>query len=679
MNDMTKKETDMELTEAQQAAEVFKLEPRATKIKKQKQLKNNTKYRYSDKSVLGLGIHTINEPTPIILPPFGKIILERGCRVSITKPGVVLFSNNPPTVPVRVTDDQNNILGYPVLSDGKVTLSDTPPSEDIFHSSYLRDFAIHEKMGAGSFGTVKKAIPNASSNIDDVCLKSIKINHKAEIAKINAEFNILQDLNQTAGQMTVQTSQIGLKAILPLKNLGKPLNQSYATTIEGKITQSINVLLAVDRLHTGEDSQTKTPYAHRDIKPENILIDDKNGNLSLIDFGFAITDLKSHNAPLAGTLLYLPISYTPDLRYPTINNTALLSLSKISPVDSDKIAALRTIYHPLLKSKDPQTQFEVNLPPPICIFTQEDFNQFPPPLQKLLNTHQVGPFVGEKNKAVSEKMIASVLAYYQLTNHITEQEIISIKQTPDLQTTILNAFEIKDLSQKETAITALKEHIKTIEAPEPMPSSETILKVNTNYLLGATEQNMPNGPYTIKKANNINIQDIGKVTLPLQCKFEILDTQLGKAIFFIENPPKMSITASPEATHNQATIKIPPPPLTEIAITSPKRNTPTSTDEGSTPPTSPSPVDKTPSEQNKETLEALEVSILNILKTQITTKSGIDLKLLEDLTFIRHALLHPGTITTDQTQTMKEKLQQIINTPKEDNPTPTPALTTHRR
>jgi len=369
-------------------------------------------------------------------------------------------------LPTRVTDKNGTIIGYPiVLDDGKVTLSPTPPNTDLFDSSYFRDFAIGKVIGKGTFGTVKNAI-TASPN-DDVCLKRIRLDTRSSLENIEEEWAIHRELGQTAGEMMVLNN----KVYLPLRNLGATLGKNYAPTVEGRISQSINVLLAVDELHNGEH----THYAHRDIKPENILVD-STGKITLIDFTFTTSEI---NSPVGGcgTIMYYPVNYS-QLNHP-INHDSIKAYLKIqgpvdiSAVDADKISALRTVFHPLSDV--------------LSILKRDDFEKFPEPIKILINTYTTNSFIGSKNKDLSEKMIASALAYYQLTTEITKEEVTCLRQTPAFQETIISTMKMTDPIEKKEAIARLKNdmqyHIKN--AP-PSPTSSQGATDSTNISLRAS-------------------------------------------------------------------------------------------------------------------------------------------------------------------------------------------------
>jgi serine/threonine protein kinase len=81
---------------------------------------------------------------------------------------------------------------------------------------------------------------------------------------------------------------------------------SHSLDDNQRLSLAINACLVVDRVYSGQDSNSGTPYAHLDIKPENFVMDE-NGNIRLVDFGFAHDHPEEINAkPNRGTLVYMP-------------------------------------------------------------------------------------------------------------------------------------------------------------------------------------------------------------------------------------------------------------------------------------------------------------------------------------------------------------------------------------
>jgi len=445
------KESDLDMDKL--AQQVFKDHPFAFKIKKPKKLTQNTIYQApselkklgSDREPIFIPNHgkklakiiTFTKDRIVMIPGIGKVNISKDTQVaaySINHANCFHFINKAPTVPTRVTDQYNQILDYLTISeDGKPIYSKEPPTtpQREFTHSYEIDnnrqiMRKGKVIGRGGFGAVKKAsIVDQQPTVPDIVIKTQQVGKITE-KRIEKEFEILKNLGHTAGELTFR----GKKAIIPLKNFGTPLSHRKNDTFDTKLSQSIDLLLAVDRLHKGTESSKQEPIAHCDIKPDNILIDEK-GVLHLIDYGMANSEL--NDTPKGGTLLYLPIDLQDleDRRLPK-NIFKYISLKhNIELLDTDKIATLRSIYHPVLSS----TQAK-KFGPGISIFTHEEFTKLPEPLQKLLDTKKINPFVN--NEPINEKMIASALTYYQLNKNITNSDVQIIANNPKFQDSILN-------------------------------------------------------------------------------------------------------------------------------------------------------------------------------------------------------------------------------------------------
>jgi serine/threonine protein kinase len=187
-------------------------------------------------------------------------------------------------------------------------------------------YAIDEFLGAGSFGSVKKAYD------DEGCLWVIKIENfdPAECetltqwrARIQHENQVLIDLGLgkghalrdrfTAGVIT--PSKIRYKCYSVMAYEGESIddyfydNQGYISESD-KLQLAISACRAVENIHSGKTSLANKGYAHLDLKVANMTIkEDIEGNkiVKLIDVGEAEESPDGLLTHLKGTPLYLPI------------------------------------------------------------------------------------------------------------------------------------------------------------------------------------------------------------------------------------------------------------------------------------------------------------------------------------------------------------------------------------
>jgi len=433
------------------AQSIFQDYPFIVKIKKNKPLKLNTRYPLPLTLPMSSDEEQITERTGFHdIPDFGTVWIPwRTTYItgisSRTGEKYLLFNTKAPTIPARIVDEENNILKYVVITGtGKPIYADNPsllPSQDIltFTTSYQRNTSnqIFKKgsfLGKGSFGTVKQASELSfffhNKPPHDICLKTLRIKNDRDRVRTEKEFTVLEDLGYTAGKLSYRGPLTHTKAVIPLKNLGKSLITHINAPLDTKLSYSIELLLAVDRLHKGTTSKNQRPLAHCDIKPNNVLVDDR-GVLHLIDFG--LTTEHVNETIRRGTILYLPIN---------LNLKTIVQIN-YTVLEQDKIASLRTIYHPLQRSKKASDLY-------LSLLNQDEFDSLPLPLQTLLDTQTITPCL---NSDQTEKMIASVLAYYQVTQHLTQDDIDKIQQNEDIQDCILQ--------KREESTPYLKENIRT--------------------------------------------------------------------------------------------------------------------------------------------------------------------------------------------------------------------------
>lgn len=288
------------------------------------------------------------------------------------------------------------------------------------------------EIGRGNFGRIKFSKPE---RVQDQLFVTKRQNDARgnDLEKIKKEAEINVDLQVATSGLVVRRTPTGTtKVYQNMHYLGQTIEQvtTQPLALDTKLNYAIDLLLTVDDLHTGNLALSGTPYAHLDIKPQNVMIDN-DGVLHLIDFGFSKKDdLMNPHVCKEGTARYMPFSFTLS---ETKNRSHRTFNRKIRPNPfspnyffDDKVATLRTIYHPYYG---------------IGILQTQDFDSLPDPIKDLLATHKLKGI----DDLPSLRLVAAVLILYKenKTNPeaCSDEVINALKQSPEDQNRLITQYE----------------------------------------------------------------------------------------------------------------------------------------------------------------------------------------------------------------------------------------------
>ena len=157
----------------------------------------------------------------------------------------------------------------------------------------LCDFIIKEKIGEGTFSTVKLAINRQTG--EKVAIKIMeksKIILKEDKIRLDREIEVLKKLRHPNLVQLYSVIETTEKIYLITEYIkGKEL---FDYIVMKKKLSEIESCIFFQQLISGIEYLHKIKYVHRDIKPENLLIKENNKELTIVDFGLSISYINSN-------------------------------------------------------------------------------------------------------------------------------------------------------------------------------------------------------------------------------------------------------------------------------------------------------------------------------------------------------------------------------------------------
>ena len=159
------------------------------------------------------------------------------------------------------------------------------PDNEIPHSQ-ICDFILKDKIGEGTFGIVRLGI-NKQTN-EKVAIKIMekeKIFQYEDKTRVEREIKILKCLHHPNIVHLYNVIQTEKSIYLIMEYItGKELFD-YITS--KKKLEEIEACKFYQQIISGIEYMNKLKIVHRDIKPENLLLDEKNNDLKIVDFGLS--------------------------------------------------------------------------------------------------------------------------------------------------------------------------------------------------------------------------------------------------------------------------------------------------------------------------------------------------------------------------------------------------------
>eukprot|EP00931_Biecheleriopsis_adriatica_P020575 TRINITY_DN13707_c0_g1_i1.p1 TRINITY_DN13707_c0_g1~~TRINITY_DN13707_c0_g1_i1.p1 ORF type:complete len:539 (+),score=77.94 TRINITY_DN13707_c0_g1_i1:38-1654(+) len=170
-------------------------------------------------------------------------------------------------------------------------------------SSWAEQFDLHEQLGQGSTGVVRRAIRKADNL--EVAVKVMQALDEEMVCIRREEFKLLQRIKHPHIVKAVDFFASQDQAVLVLEYFpSKTLDDAVQIAPEHRLPESTSkvlskmLFLAIECLHQHR-------IVHRDVKSANILVSHDLSNLCLVDFNAARCMLEGGSLTMTGTKQYL--------------------------------------------------------------------------------------------------------------------------------------------------------------------------------------------------------------------------------------------------------------------------------------------------------------------------------------------------------------------------------------
>lgn len=378
----------------------------------------------------------------------------------------------------------------------------------------------HTILGEGSFGTVRSSIDRTGLH-SNYLIKSQKFSDQ-----VKKEAIIIDDLGQSDYMLVIRTDGSPTsvrKSYQPIIYLGITLSNYLMSQpkipFNDKLELAIDVLLKTSDLHDGKASKSNKHYAHLDIKPDNIVINAQN-KIQFIDFGTSkeISEANDHELHKNNctTIGYSPIDIEVLRELENASPQHIPDLVQSTPdyFFDDRIAILRTLYHPRLTSG---------------IFTESQFSILPIPIQDLIDTSIIANQINVYKK-YPLKLITAVLIEYK-------KDKTKLWSYTDIDTLAADEKRINDIIDKYKIIASFKQN-----------STEENINLITQRRIAITDipVNLLNSTYIKAFFNNkagdlddINMYLLGLLTdskrAPYELRKDIINYLIKEQVEYLKN------------------------------------------------------------------------------------------------------------------------------------------------